>query len=88
MPQLFGLTLAGLLVETTVIAALLGGLYPSASVLQGLGVGVAAGAGVAATTSLGHRLFSNQGLKVWAIEIGADVLVAAVIGVVLAAMGS
>ena len=86
-PLLFGLTLLGLFVETTVIAALLEGLHGSASVAQGLALGIAAGAGIAATTSLGHRLFSAQGLKVWAIEVGADVVVAAVIGVVLAAIG-
>lgn len=86
-PQLFGLTILGLLVETTVIAGLMEGLYGSASILQGLAVGIAAGAGIGATTSLGHRLFSAQGLRVWAIEVGADVLVAGVIGVVLAAIG-
>lgn len=86
-PQLFGLTLLGLFVETTVIAALIEGIYGSASVVQGLAVGIAAGAGIGATTSLGHRLFSAQGLRVWAIEVGADVLVAAVIGVLLAAIG-
>lgn len=87
MPFLFGMTVLGLVVEATVLAALLGGLYGSASVMEGLGLGVAAGVGIAATTSLGHRLFSAQGMKVWAIEVGADIVVAAVIGVILAAIG-
>ena len=87
MPFLFGMTVLGLVVEATVLAALLGGLYGSASVMEGLGLGIAAGVGIAATTSLGHRLFSAQGMKVWAIEVGADIVVAAVIGVILAAIG-
>lgn len=87
MPFLFGMTLLGLFVESTVLAALMGGLWESATVAQGVGLGLAAGVGIASTTALGHRLFSAQGMKVWAIEVGADIVVAAVIGALLAAIG-
>jgi len=32
---------------------------------------------------VGHRLFSGQGLKVWAIEAGGDVLGLTLMGLVL-----
>jgi len=50
-----------------------------AGVLTGLGVGI----GLAAATSLGHRVFSGQGVKVWAIEVGADILGLALMGAIL-----
>jgi hypothetical protein len=44
------------------------------SFISGLVIGLGIGAGIAAATSLGHRVFSGQGLKVWIIESGADIL--------------
>ena len=49
----------------------------------GLLVGALVGAGIAAAASLGHRLFAGQGLKVWAIEVGGDILGLTLIGGVL-----
>jgi hypothetical protein len=53
------------------------------TLLAGLGTGLVAGIAFAAATSLGHRVFSGQGFRVWLIEVGADVLVLALMGAVL-----
>ena len=84
---MFGSLLASLVLEVVILDAILIGLYEKPSVVQGLGVGVFAGIGLAAVPSLGHRLFAQQGFKVWAIEVGADIVAAGVIGAVLAAVG-
>ena len=52
------------------------------SLVGGVIAGAAVGIGLAAAPSLGHRVFSGQGLKVWAIEVGADVLGLALMGAV------
>lgn len=52
------------------------------SFIGGIGIGAGVGLGIAAAASLGHRVFSGQGLKVWAIEAGADILGLAVMGAV------
>lgn len=53
------------------------------SVAGGLVGGLAVGAGIAAATSLGHRVFAGQGFKVWAIEVGADVIGLGLMGAIL-----
>lgn len=51
--------------------------------LGGMLAGTAVGIGLAAAPALGHRVFSGQGLKVWAIEVGADILGLALMGAIL-----
>ena len=41
---------------------------------DGLFIGLLVGIGFAAAASLTHRLFAGQSFKVWAIEVGADVV--------------
>jgi hypothetical protein len=53
------------------------------SLWAGLLTGAVMGVSFAAATSLGHRIFAGQGFKVWAIEVGADVLGLALMGAVL-----
>lgn len=53
------------------------------TIVSGLLTGLGAGIGLAAAPALGHRIFSGQGLKVWIIEVGADILGLALMGVVL-----
>ena len=50
------------------------------SFIGGIGIGAGVGAGIAAAASLGHRVFSGQGLRVWIIEVGADILGLAIMG--------
>ena len=86
-PVLFGLTFASLVIESLVIALVMFGVCDDPSVVNGLGIGLLLGVGVAAMPSLGHRLFAGQGFKVWIYEVGADVVVAGVMGIVIAALG-
>lgn len=80
---LFGGTFAGQLAAVFVLAVVLG-LVPDADwsigALAGLGVGI-----VAAGSSLGHRLFSYQGFKVWIIEVSADVIGLVIAGAIIGA---
>ena len=85
---LFGLTILGSVVQAVAIAWVIqaaAALYPTSDVspLFGAAVGLAMGAGIAAATSLGHRLFAGQGLRVWAIEVGGDILGLTLMGLVL-----
>jgi hypothetical protein len=88
MAVTFGLTILGLLVQALALvwaiqAAL--ALYgeADATALFGALTGLALGAGFAAAASLGHRLFSGQGLVVWAIEVGGDIIGLTLMGLVL-----
>ena len=56
----------------------------NASLGFGAVTGAAVGVGIAAAASLGHRLFAGQGLVVWAIEVGGDILGLTLMGLVLA----
>lgn len=81
--KLFGGTLAGWLAQGVVLAIVIG-LVPDADwsigALAGVGLGI-----VAAGASLGHRLFANQGFKVWIIEVSADLIGLAIAGAVIGA---
>ena len=52
------------------------------SFFGGLVGGAMVGVGLAAATSLGHRVFSGQGLRVWIIEVGADIIGLALMGAI------
>jgi hypothetical protein len=88
MGLVFGLTVVGSVVQAITLAWLLQAtalLYRATdvSLVFGALTGLAIGAGIAAATSLGHRLFAGQGLVVWAIEIGGDLLGLTIMGAVL-----
>jgi len=53
------------------------------SLVTGALVGLAIGIGFAAAPALGHRLFGGQGLTVWLIESGGDLLGLTLMGAVL-----
>ena len=73
---LFGLTMVGLFVQVAAVSLLVQVLeLPGA--LIGLFVGL-----VAAFASLGHRMFAGHGVKVWAIEVTPDVIVAVIAGII------
>lgn len=84
MGAVFGMVTVAVFVQAIVLALLVG-LYQSANGDVSLGAGLALGAVVGvigAAASLGHRLFSNQGIKVWIIEVASDVLNIALMGIV------
>lgn len=82
----FGGTIVALLVQAYGVALIIG-MRVDAGVdvgpLRGLIIGALIGIVFAAAASLGHRLFSGQGLKVWLIEAGGDVAGLASIGLVV-----
>jgi len=79
--KLFGGTFAGWL-ALGVVADIVINLIPNATGVDGALVGLGLGV-VAAGSSLGHRLFANQGFKVWIIEVSADVIGLVLIGLVI-----
>jgi hypothetical protein len=88
MVPTFAMTLAALITQSLVLTLALdlaAGATAAGEPTVGLGalVGLVAGAGIAASSSLGHRLFSGQGVRVWAIEVGGDVASLTVMGAVL-----
>lgn len=88
MALVFGLTIVGSLVMALTLSWVLqaaAALY-DADISLGAGalIGALMGLGIAAAASLGHRLFAGQGLVVWAIEVGGDILGLTLMGAVLA----
>ena len=83
MVRLFGSSFAAALAQAAVLYLLVfgSGLTLLGGALAGLALGV-----VAAAASLPHRLFGQQGSKVWIIEAGADVLGLIAAGAILALM--
>jgi hypothetical protein len=81
----FGSTFIATLTQGFVLAWVLAKLTPAdgLTAIQGFTYAFVLGLGFAAATSLGHRLFGQQGFKVWAIEVGADVLGLALAGAVI-----
>lgn len=85
MVAIFGGTFAGALAQSAVLTIMVQGASTQFEMnilfgaLIGLGLGV-----LAAAASLGHRLFAMQGYKVWAIEVGADILALVIAGAVMA----
>ncbi|MFM2106455.1 MAG: hypothetical protein RL338_1487 [Chloroflexota bacterium] len=85
MALVFGLTLVAIVAQVTAIALVIQAAAGSAGdvdLATGLGIGLVVGIAVAGA-SLGHRLFAGHGVRVWAIEVGNDVLNLALAGAIL-----
>jgi hypothetical protein len=72
---------------TAVVIHLLAAASGPVGPLAGAGVGLALGVCIAAAASLGHRLFSGQGLKVWLLEAGNDIVALTAAGLVIGLFG-
>ena len=88
MGAVFGLTMLALLAQAFALSWVVqaaASIYGQKDVSAGFGlfVGLLMGVFFAAMPSLGHRLFSGQGFKVWIIEAGGDILGLALMGLVL-----
>ena len=86
--MMFGLVVVASIVQALLMSWVLQAvakLYGVAdvSLVTGALVGLAIGIGFAAGPALGHRLFSGQGIKVWLIESGGDILGLTLMGAVL-----
>jgi hypothetical protein len=51
--------------------------------LDGALVGALLGFGIGAATSVSHRLFGQQGLRTWILEVGQDVIGLTLMGLLL-----
>lgn len=84
MGAVFGMVTIAVFAQAILLALVIGTLqavYGDISLGEGIVDGAVVGL-IGAAASLGHRLFSNQGLKVWIIEVASDVLNIALMGVV------
>lgn len=88
MALMFGLVIIAILVQATVLAGVIA-LSRSAGnevgLIGGALLGLLLGAGIAAAASISHRMFAGSSLKVWAIEVGQDIVCLAVMGAVIGA---
>lgn len=84
MGIVFGSTFIAQFVQATGMALVITMVEEPSGFKGGL-VGLVVGIGIAATASLGHRLFAGQGFKVWAIEVSNDVLNLVLMGIILGA---
>jgi hypothetical protein len=85
---LFGSTIVGILVQTLVLGAIITSLQHGNAnfhALNGAGVGLALGVGIAAFASLSHRLFGGENFKVWIIETANDAINLMIAGAIIAA---
>ncbi len=86
---LFGGTILGLLIQLFVLALIINSLAGQGEVtaLQGATVGLALGVGISMFSSLSHRLFGGESLKVWIIETASDGINLTVAGAIIATLG-
>lgn len=85
---LFGSTYLATIAQAATVAIVIevGSLAdPSFGAWQGLAAGALLGAGIAAASSLSHRLFARHGFGVWIIEVGQDIVSLAVMGLIIGA---
>ena len=86
MPFVLGLTALGALAQVVTVAWIINIVEAAAgpaTPVDGLLVGLLLGIGIAAASSLSHRLFSGHGVRVWLIEVGSDVVSLALAGLVI-----
>jgi hypothetical protein len=83
MGLVFGLTALGGFVQVLSLAIVLHFVAgDDLTPLMGAYIGFVLSAGFVAAGSLSHRMFSGQGLKVWAIEVSGDVVALTLAGLV------
>lgn len=82
MSIIFGSTFAAQFVQAMAMALILSSLsHPNFG--KGALVGLVAGVGITAASSLGHRLFGGQGFRVWGLEVSNDILNLVLMGAIL-----
>lgn len=83
---LFGGTIIGVLAQTITLALIINSLgqHLEIGIIDGAGIGLALGVGIAAFASLSHRLFGGENLKVWIIETANDAINLMIAGAIIA----
>ena len=85
MPIAFGSVIVGQFLQVLTLAFVLSALGPAiASGIDGALVGLLLGVGIAAGSSLSHRIFAGHGFGVWVIEVGNDIVNLGLAGYLLA----
>lgn len=91
MAVVFGMTALGALVQVAALAIVLWFVVEATGepvgALGGALGGLLLGIGFAAASSLSHRLFGGDGFRVWAIEVGGDVVGLTLAGLVVGLIG-
>ena len=84
---LFGGTILGVLIQTLTLGLIINSLQkyqPTLGILDGAGIGFALGVGISMFSSLSHRLFGGENLKVWIIETANDAINLTIAGAIIA----
>ena len=84
---LFGSTIIGVLVQTLTLGLVLTSLQHAGAHIgigTGAAIGLALGVGISMASSLSHRLFGGENLKVWIIETANDALNLTIAGAIIA----
>ena len=83
---LFGGTILGVLIQTLTLALIINSLGKNIEidVVGGAGIGFALGVGISMFSSLSHRLFGGESVKVWVIETANDALNLTIAGAIIA----
>ncbi|NDE66287.1 MAG: DUF1761 domain-containing protein [Actinobacteria bacterium] len=86
---LFGGTILGVLIQTLTLGVIINSLQlhnANFGALNGAGVGLALGIGISMFSSLSHRLFGGENLKVWIIETANDAMNLTIAGAIIAVL--
>ena len=83
---LFGGTILGVLIQTLTLALIINSLSKNIEidVVGGAGIGFALGVGISMFSSLSHRLFGGESLKLWVIETANDAINLTIAGAIIA----
>ena len=83
---LFGGTILGVLIQTLTLGLIMNSLGKNVDIgiLDGAGIGFALGVGISMFSSLSHRLFGGESLKVWVIETANDAINLTIAGAIIA----
>ena len=86
---LFGGTFVSILIQTLSLGLIINSLQahlPEFGVIDGAGIGLVLGVGIAMFASLPHRLFGGENFKTWMIETLNDSLNLMIAGAIIAAL--
>lgn len=83
---LFGGTILSVLIQTLTLALIINSLgkHIEIGIADGAVIGFALGVGISMFSSLSHRLFGGESLKVWIIETANDAMNLTIAGAIIA----
>lgn len=84
---MFGGTIIGVLIQALTLGLIINSFQQhgiEVGILDGAGIGFALGVGIAMFSSISHRLFAGESLKVWIIESANDALNLTMAGAIIA----